>query len=197
VPRATASRCLGVAAGALALAATLTSCSSSGTGPHGLRGPRGPLGPVEADGAACIAQLDHGVLTNGWPFVENSSRTPAVIDKVGVANAHGLKLLGAVAVPTTEDFYGAQAGYPNNSVPLPGFRWQQRRNAVGDAIPFSPADSHKWTDLLFILRLTASHGSLSGVDIWYTDGGQHYHLRTVFGLYVMSCPGRSPSPASG
>src|SRR5580700_3287486 len=116
---AAASRRLGTAAGALALAAALTGCGSSGSG---------PLGPVEADGSACITQLDHGVLTNGWPFVVNSSSTPAVIDKVGIANGHGLRLLGAVAVPTSEDFYGAQPGYPNDKLALPGFHWAQRRN---------------------------------------------------------------------
>jgi hypothetical protein len=134
------------------------------------------------------------VLTNGWPFVVNSSSTPAVIDKVGIANGHGLRLL--VAVPTSQDFYGAQPGYPNNSIPLSGFHWAQRRNAVGDAIPHSTG-SHKWTDLLFVLRLTASHGSDSGVDIWYHVGSQHYHLRTVFGLFVVQCPGPSPSPSAG
>jgi hypothetical protein len=184
---AAVSRRRGAVAGALALAAALTGCGSSGSG---------PLGPVEANGYECITQLDHGVLTNGWPFVVNSSSTPAVIDKVGIANGHGLRLLGAVAVPTSQDFYGAQPGYPNNSIPLSGFHWAQRRNAVGDAIPHSTG-SHKWTDLLFVLRLTASHGSDSGVDIWYHVGSQHYHLRTVFGLFVVQCPGPSPSPSAG
>ncbi len=184
---AAASRRLGTAAGALALAAVLAGCGSSGDG---------PLGPVEANGYACITQLDHGILTNGWPFVQNSSTSPAVIDKVGLANSRGLQLLGALAVPTSEDFYGVQPGYPNNHLALPGFHWAQRRNAVGDAIPHSPPGGHKWTDLLFVMRLTASGGHATGVDIWYHVGSTHYHLRTVFGLYVVTCPSGSPSPSA-
>ncbi len=144
----------------------------------------------------CAIQLDHGVLTDGWPFVQNTSSSPAVIDRVGMADARGLRLLTAVAVPTSQDFYGAQPGYPNDKLALPGFDWKQRRNAVGATIPYSTG-SHKWTDLLFVLQLVASHGSASGVDIWYHVGSQHYHLRTVFGLYVVQCPGGSPSPKAG
>jgi hypothetical protein len=145
----------------------------------------------------CITQLDHGVLTDGWPFVRNSSSTPAVIDKAGMANSHGLRLITTVAVPVGPDLYGAQPGYPTDKLALPGFQWERRRSAVGDAIPYSPASRHKATDLLFVLQLTASHGSATGVDIWYHVGSQHYHLRTVFGLYVVQCPGGSPSPNDG
>jgi hypothetical protein len=183
---AAASRRLAAAAGALALAAALSGCGDPSSG---------PLGPVEADGYACITQLDHGVLTDGWPFVQNSSTSPAVIDKIGMANSHGLALLGAVAVPTSEDFYGAAPGYPNNIDPLPGFHWAQRRNLIGDSIPRSGGD-HKWTDLLFVLRLTASGGHATGVDIWYHVGSQHYHLRTVFGIYVAKCLSGTPSPSA-
>jgi hypothetical protein len=156
----------------------------------------GPLGPVEVDGYECITQLDHGIVTDGLPFVQNSSTSLAVIDKVGMANSNGLQFLGAVAVPTTQDMYGAEPGYPNNHLNLPGFQWAKRRNAVGDAIPYSPASKHKATDLLFVLRLTASGGHATGVDIWYHVGSQHYHLRTVFGIYVAKCPGGSPSPSA-
>jgi hypothetical protein len=50
--------------------------------------------------------------------------------------------------------------------------------------------------LLFVLRLTASGGHATGVDIWYHVGSQHYHLRTAFGIYVAQCPGPSSSPSA-
>jgi hypothetical protein len=130
---AAANRRIEAAAGTLALAAALTGCGSSGTG---------PLGPIEAKGYVCAIQLDHGVLTDGWPFVQNTSSSQVVIDRVGMADARGL-------------------------------------------------------DLLFVLQLVASHGSASGVDIWYHVSSRHYHLRTVFGLYVVQCPGGSRSPKAG
>jgi hypothetical protein len=175
------------AAGALALAAALAGCGSSGDG---------PLGPVEADGYVCITQIDHGVITNGNPYVQNSSTTPAIIDKVGMANSRGLQLIETVAVPTSHVLYGAEPGYPNNHLGLPGFQWAKRRNAIGDAIPNTSPSNHLVTDLLFVLRLIASGGHATGVDIWYHVGSQHYHLRTVFGIYVAMCPSGSLSPSA-
>ncbi len=169
-----------VVAGTAVLAVLAAGCGSSPSDPAG-----GPLGPTEASGNICLGIGTSHVLTDGWPFVQNSSETPAVIDKVGLANPRGLRFITAVAVPTTEDFYGARPGNLIYTTPLPGFRWDERRNAVGDAIPFSPAGSRKWTDLLFVVRLLAKHASDSGVDVWYHVGSQHYRLRTVFGLIVL------------
>jgi hypothetical protein len=161
------------------LAAALAGCGDPGNG---------PLGPVEADGYQCITQIDHGVITNGTPYVQNSSSIPAVIDKVGLANSRGLQLLGTLAVLTTHVLYGAEPGYPNDHLNLPGFQWAKRRNAIGDVVRYSKAGTGEVTNLLFVLRLTASGGHATGVDIWYHVGRLHYHLRTVFGLYVAKCP---------
>lgn len=187
---AAANRRLRVAAGALSLAAALAGCGDPSSGD-------GPLGPVEADGYVCITQIDHGVVTNGNPYVQNSSATPATIDKVGLANSHGLQLLGTVAVLTSNVLYGAEPGYPNDHLNIPGFQWAKRRNAIGTVVRYSKAGTGIVTDLLFVLRLTASGGHATGVDIWYHVGSQHYHLRTVFGIYVAKCPGGSPSPSAG
>jgi hypothetical protein len=186
---AAGSRRLWVAAGVLSLAAALAGCGDPSSGD-------GPLGPVEADGYVCITQIDHGVVTNGNPYVQNSSHTPAVIDRVGLANSRGLQLIESIAVLTSHVLYGAEPGYANDHLALPGFQWAQRRNAIGDVVRYSTPGTGVVTDLLFVLRPTASGGHASGVDIWYHVGSQHYHLRTVFGIYVAKCPGGSPSPSA-
>jgi hypothetical protein len=178
----------GTAAGAaLALAAVaLAGCGSANA--------IGPLGGSEAGGNVCMQAVKTGVLTDGWPFVQNTSPTPAVIDKVDLANPHGMKLITAWAVPVTgHDAYGAQPGYPPGKLQLPGFQWPQRRPAAGAVVP-AHQTGLKETDLLFVVALLAKSSSATGVDIWYHVGSKRYHIRTVFGLKVLaSAAGSCPS----
>jgi hypothetical protein len=166
-------------AGAAALAVLAAACGSSSDAGAG------PLGPVEASGSVCEQGVTSHVFTDGWPFVVNSSQTPAVIDKVGLANPRGLSLITAWAVPQANDGYGAAPGYPQAArMPLsPGLQWAHRHNAVGAIIRYKT--HHPYTGMLFVVRLLAKRASATGVDIWYHVGSQHYHLRTVFGLIVL------------
>jgi len=138
-----------------------------------------------------MTDVHSAVLTDGWPFVKNSSATPAVIDKVGMANPHGLSLITAWAVPVTgTTYYGAEPGYPPGKVLPRGIQWAERHTADGATVRHS-ANASGATDLLFVVRLQAARATASGVDIWYHVGTQHYHIRTDFGLTVLGsgqCP---------
>jgi hypothetical protein len=175
---------LGAAAAAIALA-ILAGCGSSGWSDA-----IGPLGGPEASGSVCMQGLHSQVLTDGYPFVQDASQTPAVIDEVALANPHGLKLITTWAVPLTgHTDYGAEPGYPPGTAypkgEIPGFQWTERQNADGATVQHTTGAGHG-TDLLFVVRLQAKHASASGVDIWYHVGSQQYHIRTVFGLIALS-----------
>ena len=176
----------GAVFGAVILATTLAACAAS---PNRI----GPLGGPEAEGSVCMSDVHTTVLTDGWPAVRNTSQTPAVIDKVDMADPRGLRLLKAWAVPVVgHDLYGAEPGYPPGKVDSPGILWDQRHTANGAVVRHSTG-LHQ-TDLLFVVRLLTGHASASGVDIWYHVGHQRYHIRTVFGLKVLSAgSGNCPS----
>jgi hypothetical protein len=172
------------AAGSIALA-VLTGCASSGWSDA-----VGPLGGPDASGSVCMSSLHTNVLTDGYPFVSDSSRTPAVINKVGLADPRGMRLITAWAVPLTgHTNYGAEPGYPPGTAyprgEIPGFQWTDRQNADGATVRHTTGAGHG-TDLLFVVRLVATHASASGVDIWYHVGNQRYHIRTLFGLIALS-----------
>ena len=134
----------------------------------------------------CLADVTNHVLTDGWPYVKNASPTPATIDKVAMANPHGLKLIVAWAVPITgHTAYGAEPGYPPGKSLAPGVQWAERRNADGAVIPHTKHIC-QITDLLFVVRLLAKRATASGVDIWYHVGSQHYHFHSPFGLIVLA-----------
>jgi hypothetical protein len=167
-----------VAAGALALAATIAACGSHD--PNAI----GPLGGPEASGNVCLYDQHSKVITDGWPFVRNSSDSPAVIDRVSLANPKGMSLITAWAVPAGDDGYGAEPGYPPGKHLPPGIEWAQRHRAAGAVVPHQVRPSN--TDLLFVVRILAPKASASGVNIWYHVGSQHWHIQTVFGLKVLA-----------
>jgi hypothetical protein len=154
----------------------------------------GPLGGSEAPGNICLQDVKTSVLTDGWPFVKNKSQMPAVIDKVDLANPHGMKLISAWAVPILgHDAYGAEPGFPPGKTLPPGIEWPQRHAAAGAVVP-AHQTGYKETDLLFVVALLAKSSSATGVDIWYHVGSKRYHIRTVFGLKVLaSAAGSCPS----
>jgi hypothetical protein len=183
-PPVALNRLVVAAAGAIALA-ILTGCGSSGWSDA-----IGPLGGPEASGSVCMTDLQGPVLTDGYPFVTDTSQTPAVIDRVAMANPRGLKLITAWAVPITGTTdYGAEPGYPPGTAypkgEIPGFQWTERQNADGATVRHTTGAGHG-TDLLFVVRLLAKRASASGVDIWYHVGSHRYHIRTVFGLIALA-----------
>jgi len=142
----------------------------------------GPLGPLEADGNACLQDNRAAVVTDGWPYVRDNSKTPAVITGLALRNPRGMRLITVYAVPTTVG-YGVAPGYP----PAKGspVNWALHRNAVGAVIRHA-SERGQITDLLFVIRITAPRASASGVEISYRAGGQDYQLRTPFGLIVVA-----------
>jgi hypothetical protein len=170
---------LTVAVGALALAAAVAACGSQD--PNAV----GPLGGPESSGTVCMTDVHSEVLTDGWPVVGNTSKTPAVIDKVSLAKPMGMSLITAWAVPITgHTAYGAEPGYPPGKDLPPGIAWARRHSAVAAIVPHSAAPHE--TDLLFVVRILAPRASVSGFNIWYHVGSQHWHIQTVFGLRVLT-----------
>lgn len=85
-------------------------------------------------------------LTFGFEAFRNSGGT-ATIDKVDLADPHGIKLLAAYAVPITGGhLYGVQRGYPHGGVPE-GVQWSRRQRADGATVPHSrgPTTPPTWS----------------------------------------------------
>ena len=96
----------GWAAAALLAAAFLAGCSS---------GPAmntGPFGNGGSPGEECIEVPAGKVLSYGFEAFSNSGPA-ATIERAGLADPHGLRVLAAYAVPITgTDLYGVWFGYP-------------------------------------------------------------------------------------
>jgi hypothetical protein len=111
----------------------------------------GPFGNGGSPGEECVV-LHHGaVLSYGFEEFRNSSASTAVIDKVALADSHGLGMLAAYVVPITGyDLYGVLTGFPPAAHLPPGVQWSQRRRADGATIPHSRA--HDVTNLVLVLK---------------------------------------------
>jgi hypothetical protein len=154
----------------------LTGCSS---------GPAvntGPFGNGGSPGEECIGVPRGMVLSYGFEGFRNSGPA-ATIEKVDLANSHGLQVLGAYVVPITGTaLYGVWFGYPP-TVHIPrGVQWSQRQRADGARIPHSQGQDAD--NLLLVIKPTAKVGSARGVDVFYRASGQQYHLRTATRLRV-------------
>jgi hypothetical protein len=73
----------------------------------------------------------------------------------------------------------------------PGIQWAERRNAVGAVIRHMNQGRYV-TDLLFVVRLLASHATTTGVEVWYRVGTQSYEFHTPFGLTVLRPGAKCP-----
>jgi hypothetical protein len=96
-------------------------------------------------------------------------------------------------VPITgDDLYGVLDGYPPAEHLDPGVHWAERQRANGARIPRSPGNDV--TNLVLVLKPTASLGSAQGVDIFYGESGQQYHMRTATRVVISvgaQCPASS------
>jgi len=149
-----------------------------------------PFGHDTTPGQECIPLAGHQVVTYGFEAVRNRAAGTAVIDKMALAKRKGLHVIATWVVPSTEDLYGAQYGYPPGHMPLNGWHWDKRQKANGARVPHSRGKYDRM-NLLFVVALQArvTRGSAIGVDVWYHVGSNYYHLRTETGLVLVAGSG--------
>jgi hypothetical protein len=159
-----------------ALLAVLAGCSS------GNAVNTGPFGGVGGPGQECFPVHSGEVITDGFNAVQNHGHATAVIDKVSLASPHGLRLLIAYAVRFSGELYGVQAGYPP-SPEAKGFPWATHQDADGIKVP--PSTGHEVTNLLLVIQTSGKRATDSGINVYYSVGQQHYHLKTNTSLLAL------------
>ena len=182
-------RLAAVAATAATLAVAAIGCSrgnSVNTGPFGGAGNSGtdcvPIGPAG------------GFFTQGFDDVNDNWRgTVAVISKISLVRPRGVRFVHAYAVRLGDvPAYGDIPGLPsvNDGGGGAGFRypaWKHHVNAIGARVRYTRHVAFQ-TNLLVVLKVSAPHASDQGISIWYRIGTQEYHLRTRFGLTLVTRP---------
>jgi hypothetical protein len=144
----------------------------------------GPFGNGGEPGSECAGSIPVGrVVTYGFNEFANTAKGTATISKLTLSDSHGLKMLQAWIVPITGyDLYGVVNGYPPEPDLPAGVQWEQRQRPDGARIPESKG--HLVYNILVVLKLTARKGTARGIDIYYSDGGQQYHLRTTTSIQL-------------
>jgi len=134
--------------------------------------------------------LSRGYATNMRLVGNMLTGATAVVEKVALADSHGLRMLAAYVVPITgHTLYGILTGFPPAAHLPPGVQWSQRQRADGATIPHSP--EHDATNLLLVLEPLAKIGSAKGIDVYYRVSGHQYHLRTATRILLRvasACP---------
>src|SRR5450755_4370524 len=83
--------------------------------------------------------LSRGYATNMRLVGNMLTGATAVVEKVALADSHGLRMLAAYVVPITgHTLYGILTGFPPAAHLPPGVQWSQRQRADGATIPHSP-----------------------------------------------------------
>ena len=138
----------------------------------------GPFGNGGGQTGECASVPSGGVLSYGFVEFPNQGSSTAVITKIALDDAHGIQMVAAYILPITgHDLYGLYSGYPPAAHLLPGVQWARRQRADGARIPpRSKADLVN--NILLVLKRTAAKGTARGVDVYYTEAGRQYHLRT-------------------
>jgi hypothetical protein len=175
--------------GGMLAASSLSACGSSVAAVN-----TGPFGNGGSPGGNCIDIHRGEVLSYGFTEFRNSDPSTAVIEKVALADPHGLQILAAYEVPITgHNLYGVLTGFPPAVHVPPGVQWSRRRPADGAAIPHSPGSNV--TNLVLVLKPVKRSGSAMGVDIYYRVSERQYHLRTATQILVLvgqTCPNTLP-----
>ncbi|MDV9170816.1 hypothetical protein R6V09_11820 [Streptomyces sp. W16] len=172
----------------LALAVTLgTGCSSTPGTPAG----NGPLnGPDYSDagsGSVCLPAKPGATLTFGGDELHNYGKNKVVVDRVRLAEPHGLHLTDAVIVPATTSTIGYDTHYPPSkfNVDSVGSGWQHRRPAAGATLAPQATTSKATHNLVVAIHVTGtSRVRMSGVTADYHVGGKKYRWHNVMGLSV-------------
>lgn len=158
----------------------------------------GPLGNGEAIGGLCQATTHGAGITYGLTGFRNSGSSTATITKVDLVDPQGLRMLADSIVlidgsrPRTY-FVGDDAGYPPAAIllrqPGVGAAWARRQDAVGAKLPPSRKNQPRQRYNL-VLGLTVTNGTVGrakGIDVFYTVGGQPYHLQTGIAVELPGC----------
>lgn len=169
-----------VAGAAMLAVAALAGCSSS----------VGPLGGPGTPGQLCSPLRAGQVLSYGLTALRNSGNVPVVINRVGLVDARGLRVLAAYIVPGTSNFgYGTWVGYPPAHPLPPGVDWSARERAKGAVL--RPMKKSQQDSLLLVIKSTVYRGRAKAVGIWYSAGGSQYYLQPSTSLVTVdrsSCP---------
>jgi hypothetical protein len=139
----------------------------------------GPFGNGGSYGQECALVPAGKVLSYGFDEFRNSGNATATIDKVALADPRGIRVLAAYVVPITgHHLYGVLFGYPPAAYLPQGVQWAQRQPADGATIPRSRG-RHDVTNLVLVLKPTAKTGWARGINVYYRESGQRYHLLTA------------------
>jgi hypothetical protein len=145
----------------------------------------GPFGNGGTYGEECIPVPRGGVVSYGFDEFSNSGDATATVNKVALANSRGIRMLAAYVVPITgNELYGVLFGYPPAAHIPQGVQWPQRQRADGATIPRSRG--HDVINLVLVLQPTAKAGWSRGIDVYYRESGQQYHLLTATRIRLMT-----------
>jgi len=136
--------------------------------------------------AFCWAH-NHGLLTDSYIVLQNSTDLTVTISRVQLYKASGIAIIAADVGPVSPT-------WPTDGEPFPpaGKLWSQRHAAAGYVI--RPGKS---TALIIGLKRTASTGRFDAVDVlytsrvWYKFGTGHQKVREANGVVLSagsSCP---------
>jgi len=153
----------------------------------------GPFGNGGTPGTECVRLSPGNVLSYGFEEFSNNGTSQAVINKVALADAHGLRVLAAYVVPITGHIlYGVLQGYPPARHLDAGVQWAERQKANGARIP--PSHGHDVNNLVLVLQPTVKLGSARGIEVFYSEAGQQYDLRTATRVVISVS---APCPSQG
>lgn len=170
---------------ALTVLAVLTLGALTGCGNGVNTGPFGNGSPTR--GGSCVPVRPGGVITDGLEEFRNMGKAVATIEKVSLYKPHDLSVMTAYVVPITgHTLYGWWAGYPTAAIAhkVRGVQWSHRQRADGAHIRPSPRSRNAVTNLLLVLKPTATVGTASAIDISYRESGQDYLWRSGFTIKV-------------
>jgi hypothetical protein len=130
----------------------------------------------------CVPDRLSQPLTLGLFAFRNTGRSAAVITRVALADPHVLRLTSPVIVPiTTTSEIGNWDTYPPQLPADLRGPWAHRVRAVGAHL--KPGGTY-WNLVFSLQPTTTRYGRSDGVNLWYTENGLHYHLRTGVKLVV-------------
>ncbi|MCX4853819.1 hypothetical protein OG426_54170 [Streptomyces canus] len=138
-------------------------------------------------GQECIPAKNGSSITFGGDELHNYGSKDAVIDKVTLSKAKGLRLVESVIVPTSTSLVGYSTGYPPvaEARNQPGIDWDHRRKAAGATLAPQPANAKNTNNLVLHLRITdTSDVRMAGVLVQYHVGDSDYVWHNVLGLTV-------------
>lgn len=125
-----------------------------------------------------------GVVSYGSEAFHNPGPA-ATITKVNLAEPRNLRILQAWLVAITgHHLYGVLDGYPPYAHLPRGVQWAQRQPADGAVIPH--LRGRAVANLILVLKPLAKVATAAGVNVYYTEAGTNYHLRTHFAIRVLT-----------